>query len=233
MCYAYMRQEVKTLKEEITFTAKQVGERVKERRTELNLTMPELGRRIGVNKSTVQRYEADGIDPKRTMIINGLAEALLTTSEWLIGLSEEKEYDSRTLCSKDMEEHIKKYLDTVSSAVKGEPHQQLLTTFLGKMIDLYSVLCHHFADAMAEVDRVAEDEGLKQSLKRYAIESGAITERVYHKEMELPVEDMKRFLDGILHIYDEGRTKVSMGDLFGIVAEAEARLTEKENSVAP
>ena len=53
------------------------------------------------------------------------------------------------------------------------------------------------------------------------------------KEMELPIEDMKRFLDGILHIYDEGRTKVSMGDLFGIVAEAEAKLSEKENSVAP
>ena len=29
------------MKKEITFTAKQVGERVKERRTELNLTMPE------------------------------------------------------------------------------------------------------------------------------------------------------------------------------------------------
>ncbi len=221
------------MKGEITFTAKQVGERVKERRTELNLTMPELGRRIGVNKSTIQRYEADGVDPKRTMVINGLAEALLTTPEWLTGLSEDKEYDSRTLCAKDMEEHIKKYLDTVSSIVKGEPHQQLLTTFLGKMIDLYTVMVHHFSDAMVEVDRVAEDDGLKQSLMRYAIESGAIEERVYRKEMELPVEDMKRFLDGILHIYDEGRTKVSMGDLFGIVAEAEARLTEKENSVAP
>ena len=93
---------------------------------------------------------------------------------------------------------------------------------------LYSVLCYHFSDAMAEVDRVAEDEGLKQSLRRYAIESGAITERVYHKEMEAPIEDMKRFLDGILHIYDEGRTAVKMSDLFGIVAEAEARLAEKE-----
>jgi hypothetical protein len=108
-----------------------------------------------------------------------------------------------------------------------------MTTFLGKLIDLYTVLTCYFADAMAEVDRVAEDEGLKQSLRRYAIESGAITERVYRKEMEQPIEDMKRFLDGILHIYDEGRTKVSMGDLFGIVAEAEARLSEKENSVAP
>ena len=216
------------MKKEITFTAKQVGERVKERRTELNLTMPELGKRIGVNKSTIQRYEADGVDPKRTMIINGLAEALLTTPEWLTGLSEDKEYDSRTLCEKDLEEHIKKYIDTVSTVVNGEPHQQLLTTILGKMIDLYSVLCYHFSDAMAEVDRVAEDEGLKQSLRRYAIESGAITERVYHKEMEAPIEDMKRFLDGILHIYDEGRTAVKMGDLFGIVAEAEARLAEKE-----
>lgn len=216
------------MKKEITFTAKQVGERVKERRTELNLTMPELGKRIGVNKSTIQRYEADGVDPKRTMIINGLAEALLTTPEWLTGLSEDKEYDSRTLCEKDLEEHIKKYIDIVSTVVNGEPHQQLLTTFLGKMIDLYSVLCYHFSDAMAEVDRVAGDEGLKQSLRRYAIESGAITERVYHKEMEAPIEDMKRFLDGILHIYDEGRTAVKMSDLFGIVAEAEARLAEKE-----
>lgn len=221
------------MKKEITFTAKQVGERVKERRTELNLTMPELGKRVGVNKSTIQRYEADGVDPKRTMIINGLADALLTTPEWLTGLSDDKEYDSRTLCTRDIEEHIKKYLDTVSSTVNGEPHQQLLTTFLGKLVDLYTIMTYHFADAMAEVDRVAEDEGLKKSIRRYAIEVGAIEERVYRKEMEVPIEDMKRFLDGILHIYDEGRTKVSMGDLFGIVAEAEARLSEKENSVAP
>ena len=51
------------MKKETTFTAKQVGGRIKERRTELNITMPELGRRVGVNKSTIQRYEADGVDP--------------------------------------------------------------------------------------------------------------------------------------------------------------------------
>ena len=232
VCYTDIRKEVKTLKQEITFTAKQVGERVKERRLELNLTKPELGKRIGVNKSTIQRYEAGGVDPTRTMIVNGLAEALLTTSEWLTGLSEDKEYDTKTLCQRDIEAHIAKYLDSVS-VVKGEPHQQLLTTFLGKMIDLYSILCYHWSDAMAEIDKVAEDEGLKESLMRYAIEVGSIEERVYRKEMETPIEDMKRFLDGILHIYDEGRTKVSMGELFGIVTAAEDRLTEKKNSVAP
>ena len=82
---------------DIAFTPKQVGQRIKERRNEINISMPELGRRVGVNKSTIQRYETDGVDPKRTMIINGLADALLTTPEWLTGLSDEKEYNSKTL----------------------------------------------------------------------------------------------------------------------------------------
>ena len=220
------------MKEEITFTAKQVGERVKERRTELNLTMPELGKRVGVNKSTIQRYEADGVDPKRTMIINGLAEALLTTPEWLTGLSEEKEYSPKTLCQMDIEKHISAYLDELMTTVQGEPRQQLLTTFLGQIVDLYSVLCVHFARAMEEADRIAADEGLKQSLMRYAIESGDITEKVYCKEMEAPIEDMKRFLDGLYHLYDQGRDKVKMGVLLNISAEARERLNE-QNSVAP
>lgn len=59
------------MKKETTFTAKQVGRRIKERRTELNITMPELGRRVGVNKSTIQRYEADGVDRSACSIFSG------------------------------------------------------------------------------------------------------------------------------------------------------------------
>lgn len=49
----------------------------------------------------------------------------------------------------------------------------------------------------------------------------------YLKEMEMPIKDMKRFLDGILHICDAGRTAVKMGDLFGMVTEAENRLADQ------
>ena len=209
---------------DIAFTPKQVGQRIKERRNEINISMPELGRRVGVNKSTIQRYETDGVDPKRTMIINGLADALLTTPEWLTGLSDEKEYNSKTLCQMDIEKHIAAYLDELTTTVQGEPHQQLLTTFLGQIVDLYSVFCVHFAWAMAEADHIAEDEGLKKSLMRYAIESGAVIEKVYRREMETPVEDMKRFMDGLLHIYDEGRTKMKIGDLLDMSSEARERL---------
>ena len=209
------------------FNPKQVGERIKERRTELKLSMPELGKRIGVNKSTIQRYEADGVDPKRTMIINGLAEGLLTTPEWLTGLSDDKEYSSYTVCQMDLEKHIKGYLETVTSTVNGEPHQQLLTTFLGQIVDLYTILTKYWAVSMKKVDEVAEDEGLKESIGKYAIHIGSITEQVYQKEMEVPIEDMKRYLDGILHLYDEGRTKVSIPELFGIVDQAKQKLIEK------
>lgn len=209
------------------FSPKQVGERIKERRTELKLSMPELGKRIGVNKSTIQRYEADGVDPKRTMIINGLAEALLTTPEWLTGLSDEKEYSIYTVCQLDLEKHVKGYLDAVTNTVNGEPHQQLLTTFLGQIVDLYTILTKYWAVSMKKVDEVAEDEGLKESIGKYAIHIGSITEQVYQKEMEVPIEDMKRYLDGILHLYDEGRTKVSIPELFGIVDQAKQKLIEK------
>jgi len=218
---------VNALKPKEMFSPKQVGERIKERRTELKLSMPELGKRIGVNKSTIQRYEADGVDPKRTMIINGLAEALLTTPEWLTGLSDDKEYSIYTVCQMDLEKHIKGYLETVTSTVNGEPHQQLLTTFLGQIVDLYTVLTKYWAMSMKKVDEVAEDEGLKESIRKYAIHIGSITEQVYQKEMEVPIEDMKRYLDGILHLYDEGRTKVSIPELFGIVDQAKQKLIEK------
>ena len=211
-----------------SFTAKQVGERIRERRTELRLSMSQLGDRLSVNKSTIQRYETGGVDPERTILIVPIAEALETTPEWLTGKSDAKEFDSYTLCKKAIEQHISDYLDSMTSAVQGQPHQQLLTTFIGEIVDLYALFCEHFAAAMKAVDKIAEDEGLKESLRRYAIESGAITEKVYRKEMEAPVEDMKRFMDGLLHIYDEGRTKVSMGDLFGIVTAAEERAAEKE-----
>ena len=44
------------------------------------------------------------------MIINGLSEALLTTPEWLTGLSDEKEFSTYTLCQAELEKHAKYYL---------------------------------------------------------------------------------------------------------------------------
>ena len=174
MCYTNVSEVNKPMIKDNSFTAKQVGERIRERRTELRLSMSQLGDRLSVNKSTIQRYETGGVDPERTILIVPIAEALETTPEWLTGKSDAKEYDSYTLCKKAIEQHISDYLDSMTSAVQGQPHQQLLTTFLGEIVDLYALFCEHFAAAMKAVDKIAEDEGLKESLRRYAIHPALI-----------------------------------------------------------
>ena len=85
---------------------------------------------------------------------------------------------------------------------------------------------------MVEADRIAADEGLKESLKRYAIESGDITEKAYRNEMTDPLNDMKRMVDCLLRLYDVvGRNSIS--EFYQITMEAQARLDERNKSVAP
>ena len=212
------------MNEPTTFTAKQVGERVKERRTELNLSMGDLGKRLGVNKSTIQRYESKGVDPEKRYLAISLADALLTTPEWLTGLSEDKEYDGYTKSKMKLDEHLESFLKEMDSVIGSEAYQQFLAGHLCNIIDLYSVYAAHFAKAMEKADQVATDEGLKESLMRYAIESGAIVERVYQQEMNPIIEDMKRYMDGLLHIYDYGKGGRITSELFKLPLEARDRL---------
>lgn len=76
---------------------------------------------------------------------------------------------------------------------------------------------------------IAEDEGLKESIKRYAIESGDITERAYQNEMVAPIEDMKKLLDLILKLYDKNERNV-IGKIYGIKAAARQRLAAKDRT---
>ncbi len=217
------------MNEPITFTAKQVGERVKERRTELNLSMGDLGKRLGVNKSTIQRYESKGVDPEKRYLVISLADALLTTPEWLTGLSEDKEYDGYTKSKMKLDEHLESFLKEMDSVVGSEAYQQFLAGHLCNIIDLYSVYAVHFARAMEKTDQVATDEGLKESLIRYAIESGVIVEQVYQKEMAPIIEDMKRYLDGLLHIYDKGKGGNLTSEMFRLPLDARTRLEESND----
>ena len=113
----------------------------------------------------------------------------------------------------------------MDSVIGSEAYQQFLAGHLCNIIDLYSVYAVHFARAMEKTDQVATDEGLKESLMRYAIESGAIVERVYQQEMNPIIEDMKRYMDGLLHIYDYGKGGRITSDLFKLPLEARDRLS--------
>lgn len=62
-----------------------VGERIKQRRKELGLTVDEVAERLGKNRATVYRYESNEIENLPTPILEPLAKVLNTTPEYLMG----------------------------------------------------------------------------------------------------------------------------------------------------
>ena len=72
---------------------KMIGSRIKQRRTELGLHQKYIAELMDVNASTIQRYEAGTIDNTKKLILEGLAEALHVSVEWLKGETDEYESD--------------------------------------------------------------------------------------------------------------------------------------------
>lgn len=65
-----------------------VGDRIKARRLELGLTLEELGKKLGVNRSTVKRYEDGSTQHVADGKLELLAVALRTTPGALLGWDE-------------------------------------------------------------------------------------------------------------------------------------------------
>lgn len=72
---------------------KMIGSRIKQRRTELGLHQKYIAELMDVNASTIQRYEAGTIDNTKKLILEGLAESLHVSVEWLKGETDEYESD--------------------------------------------------------------------------------------------------------------------------------------------
>lgn len=62
-----------------------IGERIKKRRKELNLSVDKLADILNKNRATIYRYESDEIENLPLSILEPLAKALHTTPEYLMG----------------------------------------------------------------------------------------------------------------------------------------------------
>lgn len=66
-----------------------VGDRMKQRRKELRLSAKDVADKIGVNRSTVFRYEKGDIEKLPIEILEPLSEVLRTTPQFLMGWDEQ------------------------------------------------------------------------------------------------------------------------------------------------
>ena len=67
----------------------EIGNRIKQRRLSMGLTLGEVASKIGVAISTIQRYEAGTISKIKLPVIQAIAGALDVNPAWLIGKSNE------------------------------------------------------------------------------------------------------------------------------------------------
>ena len=61
-----------------------IGQRIKERRIELGMSVDELAELIGKNRATIYRYENNNIENLPSPVLKDLADELKTTPEYLI-----------------------------------------------------------------------------------------------------------------------------------------------------
>lgn len=65
----------------------QFSDRLREKRLEANLTQPELAKIAGVSTRTIQNYELGNRKPSNMVVMQKIADALHTTTEYLLGSS--------------------------------------------------------------------------------------------------------------------------------------------------
>ena len=66
-----------------------VGERIRNRRIELGLSVNQMADLIGVNKTTIYRYESDEIQNMGIEVLKPIAKALRTDPAWLMGWADD------------------------------------------------------------------------------------------------------------------------------------------------
>jgi len=161
-----------------------------------------LGERLGVNKSTIQRYEANGVDPKKNYLIISIADALETNNAWLLGISDNRKGDVISKCRLQMESTLELFLNVLEESHLEDNEKMIMTGILGCFMDMFGTITAHFDKAMGECRRIESDEELKKSLMKYSIGTEDISEKTYQQEMQKPVEDYKEMADCLLHISD-------------------------------
>ncbi len=68
-------------------TALKIGERIKARRADLGISQRGLAEKADIFQSQISRYEKGEAEPTATVLML-LAQALETSADWLLGLSE-------------------------------------------------------------------------------------------------------------------------------------------------
>lgn len=88
-----------------------VGERIKKRRKELNLSVDEIAKKLNKNRATIYRYENNDIENMPITVLNRLSKILETSPMVLMGWIESPVQEKYNQLSSEQKKNIDSLLD--------------------------------------------------------------------------------------------------------------------------
>lgn len=87
-----------------------IAKRITQARNDLNINQKELAKKANITEANLSRYENGIREPKSSVLIR-LADALEVTTDYLVGLSDEKNYDKYDMSKQDDNDILKTLQD--------------------------------------------------------------------------------------------------------------------------
>lgn len=112
-------------------TNREIGMRLKLSRGAKNLTLQQVADIVGVDRSTIQRYEAGGIVVIKRPVIESICKCLKVNYKWVLGESETKAF----IESDDIPEDVLLLARRLSD-IPSEKRKKLMIT-LNSTVDLF------------------------------------------------------------------------------------------------
>ncbi len=93
-----------------------IAQRISRARRHLNINQKELAQKANITEASLSRYE-NGIREPKSAVLTRLAEALEVSTDYLLGLSEDRTYEDSDISNKS-EKDIKVILENAEKMLK-------------------------------------------------------------------------------------------------------------------
>lgn len=136
-------------------TNAEIGNRIKYARDLRDATLDDIAKKVGVTKSTIQRYEAGKITTIKLPVVEAIAIALKVNPAWVVGKSDEMEVPSQKIPK------IMQYYDQLNDIGKHEATKRVMElTEVPRYLkeDTNYVNAAHAIDGASEEDKQFDED---------------------------------------------------------------------------
>lgn len=131
----------------------EIGKRIRQARTMRQYTLEDVAQKIGVAKSTIQRYENGKIEKIKIPVIDSIANALSVNPAWLVGKSTEIVSHAKTT------PRIMKYYEKLNDLGKQEATKRVEElTYLPQYTNSPLVNAAHAYENANDEDKVHDED---------------------------------------------------------------------------